>query len=314
MLFSLGSGFWSFFPSIILFAVGMALISGAPGSWLIGQLIKKGAYEKMGEIIPKAQTVIKLFSIIAALISFVLINYSDELTILVAGGLVIFAGVIGLFIGEDNFGDTTDTKIHKIVQNSIKNFIKSKYLLLMALKTVIGYISFTAFILYWQIYATEYVNIGTKYLSATLVVFMVALMLGNYVASKLSKKSPVFIVVLIGYLICLIGYILLIVNMNNSIILFILGAFVIELGFGTEQASTFVWLNNYFDNNIRATYNSLFSTIESVFGFLIINILGIVGEKFGIRTIWITSAISIIFTIFIIIYLNRITTSERKSM
>lgn len=196
MLFCIGSGFWTFLPGIILFAIGMALISGAPGSWLIGQLFKKGAYEKRGEIIPKAQTIIKFFSIIAALISFVLIKYSNELTILVAGGIVIFAGIIGLIIGEDNYGDANDAKIHKILKNSIKNFVKSKCLLLMALKTIIGYISFITFILYWQIYATEYINISTKYLSAILVIFMMALMLGNYVASKLSKKSPPFIVII----------------------------------------------------------------------------------------------------------------------
>ena len=182
ILFCIGSGFWTFLPGITLFALGMALISGAPGSWLIDQLIKKGAYDKRGDIIPKAQMIIRSFSIVAALISFALINYSNELTILVAGGLIIIAGVIGLIIGEDNFGNVADTRIDKIVKNSIKNFVKSKCLLIMAFKTVVGYISFIAFILYWQIYATEYVNISTKYLSSILVVFMAALMLGNYLA------------------------------------------------------------------------------------------------------------------------------------
>lgn len=310
ILFCIGHGFWTFLPGIALFAVGLALIAGAPTSWFIDQLIKKGAYEKRGQIIPKAQTIIRLFSIIAALISFVLVNYSNELTILVAGGLVIIAGVIGLTIGEDNFGNVK-AKTHKIVQNSIKNFVKSKCLLIMAFKTIIGYISFITFILYWQIYATEYVNIGTKYLSAILVVFMVALMLGNYLTSLLLKKSPAFIAVVIGYLICLMGYILLIVNLHNSIITFLVGGFVIEFGFGTEQASTIVWLNNYFDSNVRSTYNSVFSTIECIFGFLIINILGIIAQKFGLKTIWALSIGSIIVTVLVMIYLNKLNTSER---
>lgn len=311
ILFCIGSGFWMFLPGIIFFALGTALISGAPGSWLIDHLIKKGVYEKRGEIIPKLQTIVKFFSIVAALISFVLIQYSNELTILLAGGLVIIAGVIGLIIGEDNYGNVSDTKIHKIVQSSIANFFKSKYLLLMALKTIVGYISFISFILYWQIYATEYLNIGINYLSAILILFMIALMLGNGFATKLSKKYPASSVVLIGHFLCLIGYILLIVNMHNSIILFILGAVVIELGFGTEQVSTYVWLNENLDSNIRATYNSLFSTIECIFGFVITIVLGIIVEKLGIRTVWVLSAGSIIIVIYIIVRMNRIKNLER---
>ncbi len=312
-LFCLGVSFWTFLPSIILFALGMALISGAPGSWFIEQIIKKGVYEKRGEILPKAQTIIRLFSILAALISFVLVNYSNEITILVAGGLVILAGIIGLITGEDNYGNVSEAKIHIILIESIGSFVKSKCLLVMALKTVAGYVSFIAFILYWQIYATEYVNISTKYLGAILVLFMIALMMGNYFASLMAKRASIFSVVLAGYIVCLLGYSVLLINIHNAEPLFLIGACIIELGFGIEQAATVVWLNDYFDSSIRATYSSLFSTIECVFGFLIINILGIIAERYGINLIWAFAASSIVVTLVVMIWLNNISRVEGRS-
>ncbi|MSS64536.1 MFS transporter [Velocimicrobium porci] len=313
-LFCIGTDFWTFLPGIVLFALGMAFISGALGTWLIDQIIKNGVYEKRGEIFPKAQMVIRFFSIAAAIVSIFLVNISKEFTIFVAGVFGILAGIIGFVVGEDNYGNVRNKKIHRILFESMNGFIKSKCLMIIALKTVVGYISFIAFILYWQIYTTEYMQISASYLSILLVSFMAALMMGNYAASILSKKTTVFNVVVIGYVVCLLGYIGLYINKENIILLFIVGAFLIEFGFGIEQVASVVWMNDYFDSDTRSTYSSLFSTIECTFGFLIINVLGLVADLYGINMVWALAAGSIIVTVGVMLWLNSCYKTEKEKM
>ena len=157
-------------------------------------------------------------------------------------------------------------------------------------------------------------QISASYLSILLVSFMAALMMGNYAASILSKKTTVFNVVVIGYVVCLLGYIGLYINKENIILLFIVGAFLIEFGFGIEQVASVVWMNDYFDSDTRSTYSSLFSTIECTFGFLIINVLGLVADLYGINMVWALAAGSIIVTVGVMLWLNSCYKTEKEKM
>lgn len=92
---------------------------------------------------------------------------------------------------------------------------------------------------------------------------------------------------------------------HSNLIAFILGACLIEFGFGIEQSATSTWMCDYIKSETRTTYNSIFSTIQAISGFIITNILGITVEIYGIDKGWIIAIIAIVITIFILIYFKK---------
>ena len=107
-----------------------------------------------------------------------------------------------------------------------------------------------------------------------------------------------------------LGYVFFYANIRNKIVLFLIGAILIEFGFGIEQAATNVWICDYIKSEVRATYSSIFSTIECLGGFIIVNILGYIIEREGIFVIWLISIGSIFITINVLCYLNYIFITE----
>lgn len=306
ILFCIGVNYIVFLLAIIFLALGIALISGAPSAWFVDQMIAKDVYEKRGRIYPKVQSVISLFSIIAAILSYLLLNISSQFAIMTAGIISMCAGIFGLLIGEDNYGNLQKNNISKALLECARDFFSTKYLIILSVKLLTGYISFIAFVLYWQVYATEYIGLDTEYLGIAFILFMMMLMLGNYIVSQLSRYIKIFNIIILGFIISAFGYIIFFINTGDSLFLFLAGAVFIEFGFGAEQAATSVWMCDYVKSEVRSTYSSIFSTIECLGGFVIINILGIIVEARGVNAIWILCFTSIFLTIIILIYLDKV--------
>lgn len=61
LIFAYSNNYTYFLISMILMALGLALISGAPGAWLIDHMIQDGVYEERTKIFPQIQTIISFF-------------------------------------------------------------------------------------------------------------------------------------------------------------------------------------------------------------------------------------------------------------
>jgi hypothetical protein len=64
---------------------------------------------------------------------------------------------------------------------------------------------------------------------------------------------------------------------------FVMGAGLIEFGFGVEQSATSTWMCDCIESETRSAYSSIFSTIQSVAGFIIMNLLGVLTEWNGVN-------------------------------
>lgn len=297
--FAFATNFWMFLPSMILMALGLALISGAPASWLIDQMIAYGVYEKRRQILPKVQTCIRFFAIIASVASYFLIDIENSLPIIVAGSVSIVAGIVALLVGEDNYGKVKGNNLLSTLHIEFKNFVKEKKLVLLSVRNVICYVSFVAFVLFWQIYATEVIGLKEKYLAFFLLIFMLLLMAGNYIVSIVTKKISSFMTSILGIVISILGFMLLFGF--QSILGFVIGASLIEFGFGVEQAATSTWICDYIKSETRATYSSIFSTIQAIGGFIITNLIGVVTENFGVNMAWVIAIIAMVIDIVILV-------------
>lgn len=297
--FAFSTNFWLFLPAMVLMALGLALISGAPSAWLIDQMIAYGVYEKRDQIFPRIQASVRFFSIIALISSYIFIGIAERLPIIIAGCTAIIAGITALIIGEDNYGEVNGNNIFNIMHIYLKDFVKEKKLVVLALRNIICYTSFIAFVLYWQIYATEIIEIKNKYLAVFLIAFMILLMMGNFSVSILTKRINSFMTSILGIVISILGFGLLLTF--QSLTIFIVAAGLVEFGFGVEQASTSTWVCDYIKSETRATYSSIFSTIQAVGGFLITNFLGLLTEATAVNTAWIVAIVAMISDILILV-------------
>ena len=105
-----------------------------------------------------------------------------------AGSISILAGVLALSKGEDNYGKIQGKNIVYVLRSQAREFGKDRKLRLLSLRTVFCHVPFVAFVLFWQIYATEIIQIKMKYLAFLLLIFMLLLMAGNYAVSIVARK------------------------------------------------------------------------------------------------------------------------------
>jgi len=306
--FALASNVWLFIPSMVFMALGLALISGAPASWLTDKMISCNVYENRNEIFPKVMTCIKFFSVVASVIAYFLISVDHQLTIIVAGCISIFAGIFGLVTGNDNYGVVKGENILSTLHIHFIEFMKEKKLKLLALRIVVNNISFLIFVLYWQIYATEVIKLEPKYLAFCLMIFMVFFMIGNYSVSKITKIFSNFNSSILGILVSILGFIVLLSYKTTSGFIFAVG--LIEFGFGVELVATSTWMCDYVKSETRATYSSIFSTVQAVGGFLFINIIGTIVDAMGLNFAWVIAIVSMCLDILILILFSSKYKSE----
>lgn len=299
LIFAYSNRYTYFLISMILMALGLALISGAPGAWLIDHMIQDGVYEERAKIFPQIQTIISFFAIIASIFSYFFIDISNNLPIIVAGLISIFTGFYSYFMGEDNYGNSEQPSLLKTLNKNLKSFLKDKRMILLTIKKLLSYVSFVGFVLYWQIYVTEILKLEAKFLPMFLILFMFSLTVGNYLSSRIANKISNYYVSIVGLIVSVVGFSLLIIG--DDLITFIMGAILIEVGFGIEQAITPTWTAEYIKSEVRASYGSIFSTIQSIFGFFIINLIGFFFELAGLNIVWLIGILVIFFEIGIVL-------------
>ena len=103
---------------------------------------------------------------------------------------------------------------------------------------------------------------------------------------------------MVGLVVNLLGFIIL--YCSGHIVVFSIGACLIELGFGIEQAATSTWSCDFVKSETRATYSSIFSTIRSVVGAGLVLILGLIADKFSLGILWIIAGVAVIVDMIIL--------------
>lgn len=289
IIYANSSGFWMVLLARAVLVLGVALLSGAPSAWLVDKMISEGVYDKKEEILPKISGVIQFFSIIASIIAFFIIEIDVKIPLILAGIFSLMAGVIALCFGEDNYGEIKEEHMIKSLFSLAKSFFKDKKLVLLSVRNVAKYIIFVCFVLYWQIQVTEKVGLGEKYLPILLTWYMICLMVGSFSVSYFIKKTSGFKTSIMGVVLCIVGFIVILVN--TDVIFFIIGSSMIEYGFGVEQSATGTWMCDFIKSEVRSTYSSIFSTINAICGFGIINLLGVLTDAFGLNSAWIVAII-----------------------
>ena len=94
---------------------------------------------------------------------------------------------------------------------------------------------------------------------------------------------------------------------------FVMGAGLIEFGFDVEQSATSTWMCDCIESATGycqelagfSAYSSIFSTIQSVAGFIIMNLLGVLTEWNGVNAAWCVAAVAMGVDIVILVIFSR---------
>lgn len=311
LVFFQANNLFTFILSILLWAVGVSLISGTPGAWFVDEITKEGRAHLKAKVFPNANAISLIFGAIVALLSSVLAIGRPDFPLLVAGIMALGTSIMLIFILNENYGDRAISFRKALVRNTIDIF-KSATMRLILIYSMTGRIAFQTFVMIWQLYMVKELKLSTAYLGFTMAIFLVVLAVGNSLAGILLKRFEGVKVSIIGQGLIAIGSIT--IASHTSIVAFYIGACLIELGLGIDMSASSVWVHDFIPSERRASYISAISAAGSLFGFTIPLVSGYIADQIGFRYNWLLAFIGSIITITLLIKIGTAIRTVREGV
>ncbi len=284
IIYGMVTSFYGYIFAIIVIQLGIALISGSPISWLIDFLKDHNKMEYKDTVVPKLRGSSTLFAAVGALFAAYLVRFGYSIPLFVGGAIAIANGLVTLLVMEDNYGEGQEESIVGQIITNTKDFMKSKNMILLLIRSSISGAGFLAFILAWQVYGVEVIKVDPSLIGILMTVFMLIISGSSFLTAKLNKHFKPIHVSVAGTIIQGIG--LLVVMAVPNVYGFVGGICVFELGFAMEVASYGAWLHDYIPSGQRATFFSGLSALSSLIGFFSSLLIGWIINTFGYTAIW----------------------------
>lgn len=278
-----------FVLAMVLWSLGVALISGTSQAWFVDELSVQGKDEARKIVIPIVQTLALIVGAAAALASTWLVMKSIVWPLRVGGWTSIITGISILFLLRENYGEKSRS-IKEALWKNAKDFMQHPFLRMVLLKSASGGIMFRIFVLSWQLYMIQALRLPESFLGAALTMMVLSLAGGNTLATILMRRIHPIKVSVIGLVGVTMG--LLMIGIWPNIWAFAAGVVLLELGLGIEQGAFYVWVHDFIPNKQRASFISAISSVESLMGFMVPIFAGLFIENVGFQPTWFFAALS----------------------
>ena len=299
IIFGLSSTFLIFLFSGLIRAIGVALISGAPATWYLAELEKRNAYDYKNKILPLLRGITLLVGSLSGIIAGKLSNINYSIPLYVGGVILIFSGIIINILYDDNKGNIQENNMFRVIINNTISFIKDPNMRLLSGFEMTRSIMFTIFIVAWQVYAITQIGLKMEHLGYIYSFILVLMSITSFASRFLQKKMQGVKVTEIGVLFSIIGISIFLIN--KTVIIFLIGLILFEIGTGLLNASYYTWVYDFMPSNTRSSYASALSSIQSFIGFILSICIGNFLEFVGYQWGWIVAiffqAIALIFLI-----------------
>jgi len=282
LLYAASSGFLQFTFSMVLWALGAALISGTPVAWFVDEANLLDAHEEIKFTLPAISSSALIFGALTAAMASYFISLSLTLPLILAGLTAIVTSGLVLRLKE-NYGDKNKTILQSVKLNT-KLVIESTNLKLIVLFKMLSRVPFQIFVVGWQLYALNLVGLPVEYLGFMLGILILFVALGNAASALIIKHIPAILVSFLG-MIC-IALAASILVFGGNIASFVIGALFFEFGLGLAQGASSVWVHDFIQSKQRASLVSLFSAAGSMVGLVIPVSVGIIIDFIGYKAIW----------------------------
>lgn len=301
-LFAFSSSITHFILVLILWSLSVSLISGSPDSWFVDEAMRI-KNEGLLNIMPKVSFISLIVgATVSVIVSFIITYLGNKSPFIIAAILSFLLVFIMLFGINENYGNKEISFKRAIVKNTLE-MTKNPLLCMNLFRAVIGRIPFLVFVMTWQLYLLNYLKVSLSNLGYILGIFVFVLALGNYFASYMIKKIEGTIVSVIGHSFIIIGSIVLI--FTDKLLIFFIGAGLIELGIGIDSGAVMVWVQKIIPSESRATLISGMYAVGSLSGFLIPLISGLIIKNLGYQMVWIFCISGSLLTILILLKMKE---------
>lgn len=302
-IFAAADGIGLFILSSIVMSLGVAMISGSPQAWYIDQLEELGMPDYKKIALPRISGFVSAFAIVGALLGTVSSSVHYFLPVAIAGVLAVGLGIYTRISFTDNFGIRTQSSVFKEVYASTVDFARNTDMRFILLRSILTHIAMLAFLLSWQVYGVNELDLPVSALGVMLILFMAVLSAASFLVSYLAKREvPAIRIIVSGTVISALG--LLLVGLFPHKAVFVAGLVLFEFGLGMDMSSSGVWIQDFIPRAKRATFTSGLSALKSLAGFLITLLLGMLAEKLGYAFIWFLAAGSLLVSNLVLLYFN----------
>lgn len=299
IIFGLSSSFILFLFSGLIRALGIALISGSPISWYLDELNKINDFMFKDKALPVIRTIGFLIGSLSGILAGQLSTVYTSLPSFVGGIILIIMGILLFALFEDNYGKSQNLNLNISIIENTKNFLKDKNMNLVAAYELFNSVTFTIFILAWQVYATEVIGLDYKFLGIMYSIVLLCMTTSSLLTRGFVSKLNAELITFIGIFITAIGLALILFDTNKLI--FIIAFVIFEIGIGLANVSYSLWIHDYIKSEVRTSYLSGLSTVQSLIAFFIALLFGVLIERLGYTGGWIVAIVSQVFCLLIII-------------
>ncbi len=298
-----------YFIAVFIISISLALFSGSPQSWFYDVMVKHNLLERRTKVIPKIRWIVSFSSIGSAVLASFLISKSIVLPLYIGSVTAIFAGIIFLLFFEDNKGNIGDHTFSVHLIKLTKNFFSDGRMRGVVLVELSGYVGYSVFIMTWQLILLNKFNVSTSFIPIMLILLMISIMLGNFVAGKILSITNLFNTNYIGKAICLLAFAILI--FSNNLYLTTVSLILYDFALGISTSASSIWINDYINSDNRSSYISAVSAIRSGAGIILFALVGLIIEHVGYGFPWI---IALVFEFVSLIFLYRFVAKHKDNV
>lgn len=278
---------WGFVASMSTWALGVALISGSPQAWLVGELTRLNRPKARERILPLANTIALTTSAIAAALAGIALIRGFQWPIICAGGIALLVGVSLPWLLRENYGKRGIRLSRALLRNTRELFSRSDLRLLL-LFVAAARVPFQVFVMSWQLYALRVLALPAELLGPLLAAMILILAAGSGSVLLLKKVMRQLHMSLLGFSCLLLGMATL--TISKTLWAFAVSVTLIEFGLGLHQGAFSSWVHDYIEDERRASVLSALSSAGSMMGIIVPIATGQIIERVGFSGAWLMAA------------------------
>lgn len=294
----------AFLVAITLWAIGMALISGAPTAWVVHELNRRGAGDARTTVLSRASSIGLVAGAAASMAATPLLAADPRSVFLVAAGLSLAAAALLPLLGPDNREDSARTVgLPTAIWASGRDLMADPSMRLALVKVGLRQIGFVVFLLSYQLAVTRLLHLPVSALGGILAVSILAVALGMWMVPVLAKQLRLSAVSLLGTAVCAAG--LAVMALSTSPWPWLLGLVLFEWGLGADLASFGSLLHDFIPDDRRSGWLSALESVQTLIGAVGTISAGLLIETFGYRRVWTVAALLVALTTVPVVLLGR---------
>lgn len=169
-----------FLVSGVVRALGIALISGAPSGWFVGELNKYDAFKYKDKILPALRGLSLLIGSLSGIVAGNISVINNSYPVYIGGIILVISGFIILFLFEDNKGNAGKEDIWRLLIKNTISFAKDSSMRILALFEILKTVMFMIFILSWQVFALDVIGLSTLHLGYLYTIMLLLMSFSSF--------------------------------------------------------------------------------------------------------------------------------------